>query len=64
MSSVNYHVIELSCDMQVRVAVVGGGTGEVLMEAGVTPEFTATKVNSISSIPNTYTNITVKITGS
>eukprot|EP00882_Tetradesmus_deserticola_P008034 GHRQ01008463.1.p2 GENE.GHRQ01008463.1~~GHRQ01008463.1.p2 ORF type:complete len:238 (+),score=109.28 GHRQ01008463.1:329-1042(+) len=28
---------------QVRVAVVGGGTGEVLAAAGVNPEFTATK---------------------
>uniref|UniRef100_A0A383V9M9 Uroporphyrinogen-III synthase n=1 Tax=Tetradesmus obliquus TaxID=3088 RepID=A0A383V9M9_TETOB len=28
---------------KVRVAVVGGGTGEVLAAAGVTPEFTATK---------------------
>jgi hypothetical protein len=26
------------------VAVVGGGTGEVLAAAGITPEFTATKV--------------------
>jgi uroporphyrinogen-III synthase len=30
--------------MQLRVAVVGGGTGEVLAAAGITPEFTATKV--------------------
>jgi hypothetical protein len=50
--------------MQVRVAVVGGGTGEVLMEAGVMPEFTATKVNSISSIPNTSTNTKETTTGS
>jgi hypothetical protein len=30
--------------VQLRVAVVGGGTGEVLAAAGITPEFTATKV--------------------
>lgn len=30
--------------LQVRVAVVGGGTGEVLTAAGLQPEFTATKV--------------------
>lgn len=30
--------------MQVRIAVVGGGTGEILEAAGVKPAFTATKV--------------------
>jgi hypothetical protein len=30
---------------QLRLAVVGGGTGEVLEAAGVKPAFTATKVH-------------------
>jgi hypothetical protein len=33
--------------VQLRVAVVGGGTGEVLAAAGITPEFTATKVRQL-----------------
>jgi hypothetical protein len=32
---------------QVRVAVVGGGTGEALAAAGITPGFTATKVSCL-----------------
>lgn len=33
--------------IQVRVAVVGGGTGEALAAAGITPGFTATKVSCL-----------------
>lgn len=36
---------------QVRVAVVGGGTGEALAAAGITPGFTATKVSCLGSHP-------------
>lgn len=37
-------VCVVCCCVQVRIAVVGGGTGEVLEAAGVKPAFTATKV--------------------
>lgn len=35
--------------MQVRIAVVGGGTGEILEAAGVKPAFTATKVRYLDA---------------
>ena len=47
--------------MQVRIAVVGAGTGEILQAAGVSPEYTPSKVRlgwlSISHVARWSTNI-------
>ena len=34
------------CSAQVRTAVVGGGTGEILQQGGIAPGYMATKVIS------------------